>query len=214
MTERIGFMVRAAAMVLAALVLAHTLVFLAQYGATFSDRMSRTGHDHGWIVAALAALALGSALLGAATWRLRCLRRTAQAAGAHRLPGEPSGWAFLRRWLAWWVALTVVTAFLFVIEENLELKGVGARLPGIGVLFSATYPATLAILAAVTLGVSLIAALLGWKLDLWIARIQAARPDGRFQEVRFGAFEPIDRRRGSILGRRLAGRAPPAASAF
>ena len=53
------------------------------------------------------------------------------------------------------------------------------------------------------------AALFGWKLDLLIARIRAARSQSRAGAV--PAFLPSDPpdRRGSILGRRMAGRAPP-----
>jgi len=117
-------------------------------------------------------LSLGFALLASASWRLRHLRGLARAAGAQRLPGEPDARAFLRRWLAWWFALTLATALLFVLQENLELARIGQPLPGMGVLASAVYPHAVAIIAAVALVVSLVAALFGWKLDLLIARIR------------------------------------------
>jgi hypothetical protein len=210
MTERIGGVVRVAATALVALVLAHNLIFLAGYGAAFSEAMAHTGHHHGWAIAVVVSLALACSLLFAAAWRLRQLGRLARELGAPRLPTEPNRRAFLLRWLALWLALTIGTALLFVLQENIEHARITQRLPGIGVLASAAYPHAVEIIAAVSLAVSLVAALLGWKLELVIARIRAMQSAAR------GAGRPvclpsdwIDRRRGSILGRRLAGRAPP-----
>ena len=209
MTGRVGGVVRAATTALAALVLAHNLIFLAGYGAAFRSAMALTGHDARWIIAVGVVLSLGFALLASASWRLRHLRGLARAAGAQRLPGEPDARAFLRRWLAWWFALTLATALLFVLQENLELARIGQPLPGMGVLASAVYPHAVAIIAAVALVVSLVAALFGWKLDLLIARIRAARSrSGAGAVPAFLPNDPPDRR-GSILGRRKAGRAPP-----
>jgi uncharacterized membrane protein len=196
-------------MVLAGLVLAHSLIFLAAYGASFSDAMSRTGHDHGWLSAAAAALTLGGSLLAAMAWRLHRLRRTARQAGAVRLPTEPGPVAFLKHWMVWWVALTVAVAVLFVIEENLELSRIGDQLPGIRVLASAAYPGAAGIIAAVTLVVSLLGALLGWEVDLLEGRIRAARYQMHVGLTTIAPIDVIDRRQGSILGRGLAGRAPP-----
>ena len=210
MTGGVGFTVRAAALAFATLVLAHTLIFLAGYGATYGAAMAQTGHDHGWTIAVVTALTLGGAVLATAAWRLLHLRRLARDAGAHPLKVEPGASALLRRWLAWWLALTVAAAVLFVIQENLELHRVGAHLLGVGVLASPVYPGATAIIAAVALVVSLLASLLGWKLDLLIARIGAIRPDDRAAALPIiGRAAPIDRRLGSLLGRRLAGRAPP-----
>jgi hypothetical protein len=55
----------------------------------------------------------------------------------------------------------------------------------------------------------MVAALLGWRSSVLSARIQAARSDAPAVAPPLRRDEPIDRRRGSILGRRLAGRAPP-----
>jgi len=211
MTQRGASAVQTAAMVLATLVLAHTLIFLAGYGATFGDAMAVTGHDHGWPMAAATALVLGATVLAATIWRFARLHRAAKLAGARPVDGEQGRGAFLRRWLAWWVGLTLATAFLCVLEENLELSRVGAHLPGIGVLASAAYPGATAVIGAVALLVSLLAALFGWKLQLLITRILALRAEipPRAAPL-FGRVAPVDRRLGSIIGRRLAGRAPPA----
>jgi hypothetical protein len=87
---------------------------------------------------------------------------------------------------------------------------VGTAMPGLSVLASAAYPNAVAIILAVALGISMVAALLGWRSSVLIARIQAARSAGpAAAPLSLRRDEPIDRRRGSILGRRLAGRAPP-----
>jgi hypothetical protein len=210
MIGRMGFTVRAVVTALASLVLAHNLIFIAGYGSRFGAVMARTGHDHGWTVAALTSIGLAASLMVVALRRLQQLRRTARRAGASSLPNEPGLRAFAIRWLGWWIALSAVTALLFVLQENLEIASVGTALPGLGVLASATYPHAIAIILAVALGISLVAALLGWGTSVLIARIEAARSETRASVgSAFHPLEPIDRRRGSILGRRLAGRAPP-----
>jgi hypothetical protein len=210
MTGRMGFTVRAAVTALASLVLAHNLIFIAGYGSRFGAALAHTGHDHGWTVAALTSIGLAVSLLAVALRRLRQLRRTARGSGAMRLPTEPGLRAFASRWLSSWIALTLVTSLLFVFQENLEHAHIGTALPGLAVLASDAYPNAIAIILAVALGISLVAALLGWRSAVLIARIEAVRPKARtgaVQAVR--APESADRRRGSILGRRLAGRAPP-----
>lgn len=214
MTGRIGFTVRAAVTALASLVLAHNLIFIAGYGSRFGAALAQSGHDHGWTLAALTSIGLAVSLLAVALWRLQQLRRAARGAGAMRLPTEPGLRAFANRWLGWWVALTLVTALLFVLQENVEHARIGTTLPGLEVLWSATYPSAIAIILAVALGISLVAALLGWRSSVLIARIEAARPKtSGTAGPSLSPTEPIDRRQGSILGRRLAGRAPPLAPA-
>ena len=210
MTGRIGFTVRATVTALASLVLAHNLIFIAGNGSRFGAALAQTGHDHGWSVAALTSIGLAVSLLAVALRRLQQLRRTARGAGAIRLPTEPGLRAFARRWLAWWIALTLVTAVLFVIQENLEHAHIGTALPGLAVLASDAYPNAIAIILAVALGISLVAALLGWRSSVLVARIAAMRPKARSEAAQsLGRPDPVDRRQGSILGRRLAGRAPP-----
>jgi len=210
MTARMGATVRAAATALAGLVLAHNLIFLAGYGARFGQALAHTGHNDAWTLAVIVSLTLGSAILAAALWRVRGLRREALNAGANRLPTEPDAHAFLRRWLGWWIALALTIAVLFVVQENMELARIDRPMPGIGILASAAYPHSIAIIAAVALVVSLVAALLGWKIEILMARLRALTSTSPRTAV--SAIPPddmIERRRGSILGRRLAGRAPP-----
>jgi hypothetical protein len=203
--------VRAIAMALGAFVLTHNVIFLAGYRQAFGAAMASTGHDHGWTIGALASLTLAGSFLLAAARRLHELRHLAKEAAAPTVPTEPGRRAFLQRWLTSWVALAVATAILFVLEENAEAAHIHAALPGIGVLASAAYPNAVVIIAAVALGVSLVAAILGWRSSILIARIEAARAAvSPRSPLTFPTPEGIARRLGSILGRRHAGRAPPA----
>lgn len=210
MTARVGVLVQGALTALTALVLAHNLIFLAGYGDQFGDVMARTGHDHGWTVTVAATLLMGLALLAGAVWRLHQMRSLARSIGATDAPVEPGRGAFMRRWMACWIALSLVVAALFVLQENRELASVGQLQPGIGVLASGAYPHALLIIAAVAMAVSFVAVLLGWKIDLVIARILARQQAGPgVSGAVFGPGERIERPRRSILGGRRAGRAPP-----
>ena len=210
MGDRLRWVICAAATALAALVLAHNLVFLFHSWAGFGRALTNTGHGQGWVTAAIVSLTLGGALVVAAAWRLRGLERQARHLGLSVLPTEPDRRAMARRWLTWWVALVVVTALLFVLEENVELASIGQRLPGIGALVSNQYPNAMLIIALVALAVSFVAALFGWKLEALIARLRAERAPHAAPARSMPKFgDPMDRRPTSILGRRLAGRAPP-----
>ncbi len=210
MGDRLRSGIYAIASALAALVLAHNLIFLAHYWSGFGEALTSTGHGQAWVTAAVVSLALGVALVAGAAWRLRTLQGEAGQLGVSRLQGEPDRRAMARRWLIWWAVLLVVTAVLFVLEENVELASIGQRLPGIGVLVSDQYPNAIVIISLVALAVSFVAALFGSKIDALIARIHAqwaihATPAGSMP----GSSDPAERRPSSILGRRLAGRAPP-----
>jgi hypothetical protein len=197
-------------MALVTLVLGHNLIFLAGYGNRFGPAMTHTGHDHGWSAAVAVSLSLGVALLVAAARRLQQLRRAARTMHAMRLAAEPGRRAFVMRFIPWWFALTLATVALFVLQENVESARVTSQLPGISVLASATYPNAMALIAVVAFAVSFVTMLLGWKLEILNARIQAVGP--HLQRAAASALPrigPVERGHRSILGSRLAGRAPP-----
>jgi hypothetical protein len=202
-----------AGMAAVAFVLAHNLVFLAGYGPAYEDALSRTGHTDAWTTAVLVALGLGGVLLVAATWRLHALGILAGASA--RATWEPARYRRLVDHLAWlWLRLMAVTTIWFVIQENLEHRDIGQPLPGLGVFGSSVYPNALPILATVALGVAIVGALFRWRRDALVARIAAARRRWRRTDgvtVRT-SLEWVNRLSGSLLGRRLAVRAPPATS--
>ncbi len=196
-------------MVAVAFVLAHDLIFIAAYGSGYQAALLRTGHGAVWEPAVLSVLVLGASLLAIALWRLhrlgilaRSADRTSLAPALRSVPGRVA-----RLWL--W--LTTSTIVLFVLEENVERARMGAALPGLGVLASSAYPNALLTIAIVSFSVALVGALIRWRRDILVARLNTGRR--RWPTVRGETPRPWPRRsplwHGSILGRSLAGRAPP-----
>lgn len=196
-----------------AFVLAHNLVFLAGYGPAYDDALSRTGHDDAWSTAVLVVLGLGVLLLVSATWRLHALGVIARGSA---LPAyQPAGTRELAGYLGrLWLRLTLATTLWFVVQENFEHLRIGEPLPGLGVLASSEYPNALIIVAAVALGVAVVGALFRWRRDVLVARIAAARQSWHWTRGAAGrtSLEWVIRLSGSLLGRQLAVRAPPATS--
>jgi hypothetical protein len=205
--RRAGF----AGMVAVALVLAHDLVFLAAYGGAYQDALDRTGHDASWNTTVLVVLAVGVILLAAACRRLRSLGTLALALDRQAVPAIGRK-GFLQRLRELWLRLAVFTTILFVLQENLEHQHAGEALPGLGVLISSEYPNALLIIGVVALAVALVGAVVRWRRDVLMARLSGTRtrwrtPSGTRARP---SFAWLLAREGSLLGRRLAGRAPPA----
>jgi hypothetical protein len=101
---------------------------------------------------------------------------------------------------------------MFVVQENIEHLGAGHEPPGIEVLASSEYPAAPLVIAAVALAVAFVGALVRWRRAELVARIAAAIRRLRRPIARSIRRTRLDAGRGpeSILGRRLAVRAPPA----
>jgi hypothetical protein len=198
-----------AAMGLLTLVLAHNLVFLVGYGAAYREALSRSGHGGAWTTAVALVLALGLGLLLAAAWRIAALTRQARGLGP-LLVGPGARPAFVPGFVSLWVRLAVVGGTLFTVQENIEHLRAGADLPGIAVLVPGGGPDTLGIVAAVAAGVALVGQLFLWRRAVLSARIAAARL--RLPRAAASFPRPLQdagRRPSSILGQRLAVRAPP-----
>ena len=200
-----------AAMGLLTLVLAHNLVFVVGYGAAYREALSRTGHGGAWTTAVVVVLALGLGLLLAAAGRIAALTGQARALGS--VPGGlRSRPAFLPGLVFLWMRLALTGAALYTVQENIEHLRAGADLPGLAVLAPSGRSDTLVIVAAVAAGVALVGQLFRWRRAVLSARIAAARLRLPRATASF-ARPPQDasRRPSSILGQRLAVRAPPLA---
>ena len=156
-------------------VLAHDLIFLVTYGTDSGAALEATGHRSGWTatVALVVALALVLVITGAV--RLAQLSQLARQVGRGGMRVQPVGDETLvadlaRRWV--WILLGSLV--LFVISENIEHLAVGMPPPGLAVLGSAAYDATLPIFAAVAFAAALIDALYRWRHGVLLARIVAA----------------------------------------
>ncbi len=208
MSSRAGGWLRFAAMGLVSLVVAHNLIFLAGFGASYGEALLRTGHSSAWSSAVTTVLigAVGCVLLAA-----RQLRRLAARAGASSAPGDaaPSTRSVAGRWVRLGLRLTVLTAAAFAVQENVEHLASGEPLPGLSTLGSVEYPNAIWIIALVAFAVGLVGALFGWRFERLLARIRSARPSRRRPTATRCAAPEVDRRPPTFLGSGIAGRAPP-----
>jgi hypothetical protein len=199
-----------AALTPASLVLVHDLSFLAAYGAQYRAALLASGHDERWtstvtavVIVSLVLGAVGVARLGFLWVRARSLdeavegRRTTDVVGFGRLLA------------CLWPALAVVTASLFLVQENLERAALGAPLAGLEPLLAA---APFLILLVVSFLLAALGALLLWGHEVLLARIAAAlrgrRPVSRPQGLRRPSTPALPT--SSLLSLNLGRRAPPA----
>jgi hypothetical protein len=164
-----------AALAPASLVLVHDLAFLAAYGAQYRAVLLATGHDGRWtstvtIVIAVSVFlgVVGLARLGSLWLQARSLERVR----GHPLKTDVHG--YLRIMARIWPWLALVTAVLFLGQENLEQATLGAPLPGIEPLLAGSSVPPFLVLASVTFVLAALGALLLWGHAALIARIAAA----------------------------------------
>jgi hypothetical protein len=198
-----------------AFVLGHDLVFVATYGSRYLDGLHQTGHDASWIVIVLGASLVTGAIAISTAWRLQHLAGLARELdGGRFVVAKGSAIDLGRRVLIRWLVIAPIAIASFVLAENAEHLRSGVAAPGLTVLGSPEYTAfapLILVLAALLVAVA--AGLVSWQRDNLIARITAAgsrRPRHREHSTRQPARRTLSRP-GSILGARLAGRAPPVA---
>jgi hypothetical protein len=214
MAPRIRRLATAGVLQLAALVLAHQLVYLARYGSLYGEALVHSGHGDAWNAAVLTSLLLAAGLVGLGLARLH--RLGALARSATPTSGGPRGQlphrALLSAFLRLAPRVAVLQLVLLSTQENIEHAVAGQPIPGAGILFSPEYAGGAWIAIAVALVVSLVAALFAWRRDVLLARLRAARaalPRASASAPRrtgVVARQPVE----SILGRQSALRAPPA----
>ena len=213
MAPRIAHLATAAVLQLAALVLAHELIFLARYGSRYGEALVHSGHGEAWSAAALTSMLLAAGLVGLGLARLHRLGVLARGIDA----GLQSRRGDLPRRALLWTLLRVVPRVAAVqlvvlsVQENIEHAAIGQAMPGPAILFSPEYAGGAWIALVVALLTSLLAALFAWRRDVLLARLRAARaelPRGNASAPsRPGVLvrQPVE----SVLGRRSALRAPP-----
>jgi hypothetical protein len=198
------------ALVLAALFVAHDAIYLAQFGlgAGYSRAMSQGGHDGYWLPASFV-LTVAVAIVGVSVISAY-LRLLHQAASAEAIVSGPS---YLQELASIWLRLFPTVALLFCLQENAEHLIAEGHLAGVSPLFGVGSALVLPVLAATTFALSVIGALVRWRIAALAARIRAARP-------RFGRVPAVARparwvivaaaiANRWIIARRDAGRAPP-----
>jgi hypothetical protein len=198
---------------LVALVVAHNLEFILAYGPGAGAMMARLGHGRDWTIAVAVVIAGAVALAGLGTARLIGLWMRAHRLTSGEGQALSAATGFRRDLVRLWVRLTTSVAVLFVIQENLEHLNAGGGLPGLAVLGSRQYPSAALVIAAVTLAVAFVVTLYRRERERLSARIAASGRSIHPRPPRPAIRMPLDLdgRPESIVGRRLAGRAPPIA---
>jgi hypothetical protein len=165
-----------AALTPASLVLSHDLSFLASYGRWYRAALAETGHGGRWADTVAAVLLVSGLLAALAAARLIALwsrARTLETSTDTRV-GLPRA-MYATSLIRFWPWLFWITAALFVTQENLERLAQGLHPPGAMVLFGETSVPPIAVIAGVSLLLSLLAALFTWTQATLVARIRAAR---------------------------------------
>jgi hypothetical protein len=175
MRSRLATAIGVVASTAVALVLAHDLAFLARYGSAFGEALAHAGHGPAWTGAVEGSAAIGAGLLVTAILGLRRLREIAGRLRAGESSIEPPARAFLRSWLIRATSLSLTTAFLLTIQENLERVSRGVAGPNIGLLVSPDYPWAIPIVLGVAIAVSFVGAVVAWRRAVLVSRIRAAR---------------------------------------
>ena len=211
MSRRVPYFALAGLLALAVLVVGHNVVFLLTYGSDFGAALLRTGHGSRWDETVRAVLVAEGLLAIAATMRLAYLYRLVRRLGRSGAGGGLSARSYVRALLPLWLGLFAASTVLFVLLENFEHWSAGLSLPGLGVLRAPDLAGPIPVFVVVSLLVAAVAALFRWGVATLEARIAASRPPAR---TRFSTPQPRltadgDRPATSILGRNLAGRAPP-----
>ena len=216
MAPRLGRLTTAAVLQLAALVLAHQLVYLARYGSRFGEALVHSGHGDAWSAAVISSVVLGAGFVVLAVVRLVRLgvlvRQLGLGSSAPMPRGDLAPMGLLHAWLRLVPRIAILQLVLLTTQENVERAAIGEPMPGPGILLSPEYAGAAWIALGVALLVSLVAALFVWRRNALLARLRAARaPLGRQAE---SGPRPVQRETspvGSLLGRRSALRAPPPA---
>jgi hypothetical protein len=168
---------RFAVLVLAVLVPAHDLVFLAAFGGhVHAHALEATGHGAYWLaiwIAMLLAVVATAVVVLHRSQRLR--RELGRLGGIHVSAPRPARLAAAIARL--WVALFATAIVAFVIQENLEHYGLHAHLPGLDVLFVGEYQWTIPVFAALALAAAIAGSLSVERLAALVRAVRtAARP--------------------------------------
>lgn len=200
---------------LASVGLGHVLVYLVAhgFGAAYDRAMAEGGHGRYWTSFVLTATGVTIALAAVVVVQMRRLVRLSRLARAERIrmaderPGLFAG--LLGRM---WLRLAVTTLLLFLLQENLERIAAGQPAPLLEAI-AGDHAIAVPVLTAVSFIVGAVAALVGWRRIILLARLAAARWRwGKAPAVRRPVAAPL-RAISSDAARTHGVRAPPGALA-
>ena len=201
----------AAVVALAVLVVGHNLTFLIQYGSDYAAHLARTGDGRSWDETARLVLFAAGFLATIAGLRMAFLLRQVRTT-CPDVRVEMSGAEYARLVLPIWLRLFSAAIFLFVLQENYESWSATLPLPGVTVLGVVGLDSPILVFALVSLAFALVVALFRLSVGSLEALIAKARTPSWRRTSRPelpGEWDP-ESAPASVIGRKLAGRAPPA----
>jgi hypothetical protein len=193
------------------MVVGHNLTFLIAYGPDYASVLAAMGDGQGWDLTVAFVLAAAALLATLACLRLAFLLHQVRAAYSDKRVGL-SGAAYLRLLVPLWLGLLSASLLLFVLQENFERWAIGLPMPGISVLGAVGSVSPILVFALVSLAFAAVVALLRLGIGCLEAIIAVARTESwrwRPRPYPSGASDP-EPAPASVIGRNLAGRAPPA----
>jgi hypothetical protein len=196
---------------LASLALSHELIYIVAHGVgdEYAAAMRAGGHDRYWTSFLLIVALVSTALAVVTFTQLRRLRRLAASVRARSVRIEDVGYGRFFRLLApLWLRLAVVVVAAYFVQENIETVTTGVPLPGLAVLTGA-YWLALPLLLFVSLLVASVGALFGWRREVILARLRAARRRLRAPALVQGLAHSARLARSIFAARQNGLRAPP-----
>lgn len=173
-----------AVLTLASLFAGHELTYVLAHGwgDGYARAMSAGGHDDYWLTFVVVVGALVIASTGIV---YRQIRRLSMAADPGTVIADAGIGAFAHLLVRIWVRVALLTAGLFLFQENYELWNAGGSWPLLDVV-SGDHWLALPVLIAVSSLVSIVGTLVGWRRLILEARARRA--------VRFSSKPPLARR--------------------
>lgn len=164
------------ALALASLALSHELIYLIAHGVGegYATAMREGGHDRYWTSFLLIVAVVTSTLVVVSVVQIRRLRRLMVATRARIVNVRDIGLSrFFDLLGPLWLPLSVVVSSAYVFQENIETETTGAPAPGL-VALGGEHALALPVLLLVSLLVAAVGALVGWRREVILARLQAA----------------------------------------
>lgn len=201
----------AVVLALAVMVVGHNLTFLFAFGSDYTSKLASMGDGKNWDDTVAFILVAAVLLASAACLRLAFLVRQVRTAYPYQRVGL-SGAAYLRTLAPVWLKLFSAAIVLFVLQENEERWGIALPMPGLSVLGAVGSVSPILVFALVSLAFAAVVALFRVGIGCLEAMIAPARSQSwpgapKLYRPRTSDPEPVP---ASIIGRNLAGRAPPA----
>jgi hypothetical protein len=165
---------RFVALAVLGILVAHDVIFMAQYGlgAGYEAAMARTAHGYWPAFVVFTLFLAGGGALTAARALARLGRSVRGLPPVAIDPGRPAYWPEVRHL---WPRLFAVILIGFLVQENLEHILAGGGLPGLWVLAAPEYPLAIPGILVVSALLAAAGGWLQWRREVLIERLRAAR---------------------------------------